>query len=122
MQCRFLHAPAEQRCRLNPVSADPSANTPHSNLKFKQAAWTVFDSNRDGSLSASELKTIMTRLGYPMEDEDVEEMMDVGDEDGNMLLSFEEFRAQVRGWCGAVREGEVGVREWDMRMWGRSWM
>ena len=51
----------------------------------------VFDRDKSGSVTASELKHVMNNLGEQVTDEEVEEMIREADADGDGELSFEDF-------------------------------
>jgi len=54
-------------------------------------AFLVFDRDKSGSVSASELKHVMNNLGEQVTDEEVEEMIKAADADGDGELSFDDF-------------------------------
>merc|ERR1719327_1902117 len=54
-------------------------------------AFLVFDRDRSGSVTASELKHVMNNLGEQVTDEEVEEMSQEADADGDGELSFDDF-------------------------------
>lgn len=54
-------------------------------------AFLVFDRDKSGSVSASELKHVMNNLGEQVTDEEVEEMIREADADGDGELSFDDF-------------------------------
>ncbi|KAI8014271.1 putative calcium-binding protein CML29 [Camellia lanceoleosa] len=54
-------------------------------------AFRAFDSDNDGSITAAELRGIMSSLGYNPSEEDVEAMMQKGDKNKDGVLSIEEF-------------------------------
>ena len=51
----------------------------------------MFDKNKDGFVSADELKLIMENSGQKVTDEEINEFMKFHDTDQNGELSFEEF-------------------------------
>merc|ERR1712070_804798 len=54
-------------------------------------AFMVFDRDKSGSVSASELKHVMCNLGEQVSNEEVEEMIKEADADGDGELSFDDF-------------------------------
>ncbi|GFP96520.1 calmodulin [Phtheirospermum japonicum] len=54
-------------------------------------AFEVFDKDKDGFISAAELRHVMTNLGEKMTDEDVNDMIREADLDGDGVVSYEEF-------------------------------
>ncbi len=55
-------------------------------------AFKVFDLDNDGTISKSELKQVMSRLGEKLTDAEIEDMIKSADKDGNGLIDFEEFK------------------------------
>jgi len=56
-----------------------------------RAAFSVFDRNNSGSISASELRDVMLSLGEALNDEELRELMCENDVDGDGEISYEEF-------------------------------
>merc|ERR1712032_38622 len=54
-------------------------------------AFMVFDRDKSGSVSSSELKHVMCNLGEQVTNEEVEEMIKEADADGDGELSFDDF-------------------------------
>lgn len=54
-------------------------------------AFKVFDKNRDGLLSAEEVRYVMTNLGEKMTDDEVEDMIHDADTDRDGQINYEEF-------------------------------
>ncbi|XP_076365228.1 neo-calmodulin-like isoform X2 [Tachypleus tridentatus] len=54
-------------------------------------AFTVLDRNNDGYISFSDLRYSMINLGENLTDEELENMMEEADLDGDGLVSFDEF-------------------------------
>ena len=48
----------------------------------------MFDQNKDGYVVAEEIKYVMTRLGQPMTDEEVDEILRKGDVNGDGKLNY----------------------------------
>ncbi|XP_027718167.1 calmodulin-2-like [Vombatus ursinus] len=56
-----------------------------------QDAFRVFDKNRDGFISAGELRHVMTNFGEKLTDEEVEEMIKEADIDGDGQVNYIQF-------------------------------
>ncbi|KAK9913353.1 hypothetical protein M0R45_037171 [Rubus argutus] len=54
-------------------------------------AFRVFDKDQNGSISADELRHVMTNLGEKLTDEEVDEMVREADVDGDGQINYEEF-------------------------------
>ncbi|OWF37060.1 Calmodulin [Mizuhopecten yessoensis] len=54
-------------------------------------AFKVFDRENRGFITADELRHIMTNLGDKLPDEDVDEMIELADLDGDGTIEYEEF-------------------------------
>jgi len=54
-------------------------------------AFKIFDSDRDGLLSASELRRCVNKLGVSLTDEEVSEMIQEYDEDEDGMINYREF-------------------------------
>ena len=52
-------------------------------------AYRVFDKDRDGFISRAELRMIFSALPERLTHEEIEEMLEAADEDGNLLVRFE---------------------------------
>jgi len=52
----------------------------------------VFDSDRDGILSAAELRRCVNKLGVSLTAEEVNEMVQAYDQDGDGRITYREFR------------------------------
>ena len=59
---------------------------------FKES-FDIFDTDHDGSISVSELKSVMVSLGLTPTDEEVMDLMREVDLDGNNKIEFNEFVA-----------------------------
>lgn len=96
---------AEVREMINEVDADGSGtidfpeflNLMARKMKYTvseeelKEAFKVFDKDQDGLISASELRHIMTSLGEKLTDEEVDEMINEADADGDGQVSYEDF-------------------------------
>lgn len=55
------------------------------------AAFRVFDKEGNGTLSTKELRHIMTTIGDKLTDEEVDQMIEEADIDGDGIINYEEF-------------------------------
>lgn len=70
------------------ADADNDASDPEEELR---EAFRVFDKDHDGHISKAELRHVMISLGEKLTDEEVEEMIQEADLDGDGLVNFDEF-------------------------------
>ena len=54
-------------------------------------AFKVFDKDGNGTISAAQLRHVMTNLGEKLTDEEVDEMIREADVDGDGEVNYEEF-------------------------------
>lgn len=54
-------------------------------------AFSIFDRDSNGYITASELKYVMSNLGEKLTDEEVEEMIKEADIDGDGMINYDEF-------------------------------
>ncbi|GAA5845462.1 hypothetical protein JCM11251_003390 [Rhodosporidiobolus azoricus] len=59
-------------------------------------AFSLFDKDRSGSISAEELKHVMESLGERLTDDEVKEMISAVDKDGDGTVDYEEFVALLK--------------------------
>ncbi|EOA34124.1 hypothetical protein CARUB_v10021626mg [Capsella rubella] len=62
-----------------------------------EAVFAYMDANRDGRISAEELKKSFRTLGEPMSDEEAEAAVKLSDIDGDGMLDLHEFAQLIRG-------------------------
>mmetsp|Transcript_82484 Transcript_82484/g.260385 ORF Transcript_82484/g.260385 Transcript_82484/m.260385 type:complete len:154 (+) Transcript_82484:108-569(+) len=63
----------------------------NDSIEEMREAFTVFDRDKSGSVTANELKHVMNSLGEQVTNEEVEAMVKEADADGDGQLSFEDF-------------------------------
>jgi len=56
-----------------------------------RAAFNVFDTDKCGYIKAKELKSVMRSIGETLTDDEVDEMINLVDTNGDGKISFEEF-------------------------------
>ncbi|PKA58613.1 putative calcium-binding protein CML10 [Apostasia shenzhenica] len=80
----------EEFVELNVSEVDPRAA-----LEDLRHAFSVFDLDRNGSISAEELARVMRGLGEGVSVSQCRKMIDGVDRDGDGLVSFEEFQIMM---------------------------
>eukprot|EP00951_Prasinocladus_malaysianus_P042143 scaffold506061_cov52-Prasinocladus_malaysianus.AAC.1 len=65
--------------------------------EFIAWAFDAFDKDKNGKLSSEEVRNIIRSMGDELTEEEVAEIMDRGDQDGDGLLSFQEFTRLIIG-------------------------
>ena len=75
-------------------------------------AFSLFDKDGDGTMSASELGTVMKALGVETTDEQLEEMVKEADADGSGEIEFNEFLAMM-----TLRVDESDVKNAKKAFW-----
>ena len=68
-------------------------DVPQDRRKEYQEAFEMFDVNKDGSISKKELENILRSLNEDPEEEEIQQLLDEVDVDGNGEIDFEEFVA-----------------------------
>ncbi|AES82664.1 putative EF-hand domain pair protein [Medicago truncatula] len=58
--------------------------------EFKEA-FRVFDKDKDGYISPSELRSVLSTIGEKVTDEELEQMIKTADLDGDGLVDYQEF-------------------------------
>ncbi|OEL35348.1 Calmodulin [Dichanthelium oligosanthes] len=58
-------------------------------------SFEMFDKDRDGYISAAELRHMMANLGEKLTDEEVDDMIREADTDGDGLVSYEEYKRMM---------------------------
>merc|ERR1711990_641820 len=65
--------------------------TETDNTENLTSAFKVFDADGSGSITKTELHKIMTTMGEPLTDAEVDEMMRGADKDGDGNINYSEF-------------------------------
>lgn len=65
--------------------------------KDLEAVFAYMDANRDGRISAEELKKSFMKLGEQLSDEEAEAAVKLSDIDGDGMLDIEEFSQLIKG-------------------------
>ncbi|XP_031555099.1 calmodulin-like [Actinia tenebrosa] len=86
----------KRRDTASPASPSPESGKNDVDLTEDQVreikeAFLVFDDNGDGCISATELKKLVTSLGYNITEAELMDMMNQIDSDGNGAIDFPEF-------------------------------
>ena len=55
----------------------------------------MFDKDGNGQISRDELREVMTQLGEKMNEEDINEMIEDADKNGDGMINYEEFVAYM---------------------------
>ncbi|XP_066286717.1 calmodulin-like isoform X1 [Branchiostoma lanceolatum] len=66
------------------------------NEKEIREAFRVFDKDGNGFITASELRVVMANLGEKLSDEELEEMIDEADIDGDGHINYDEFYLMMK--------------------------
>ncbi|KAI0159261.1 hypothetical protein BJ166DRAFT_593454 [Pestalotiopsis sp. NC0098] len=59
--------------------------------KELREAFKVFDRDNSGTISAAELRNVLSSLGEDLTDEQIDEMIQSADKDGNGAIDYDEF-------------------------------
>ena len=78
-------------------------------LEDLKEAFDFFDRNKNGYIEAVELGVVMESLGYEVTDEELDDMINEADVDGNKTIDFEEFvrLMTVKSKSGHNEEEEI---------------
>ncbi|XP_020912619.1 calmodulin, flagellar, partial [Exaiptasia diaphana] len=68
-----------------------SENLTETEIAAYKEAFSVFDKNDDGTVTVSELDTVMRTVGVNPSEEQLQEMINDADLDGNGCVDFTEF-------------------------------
>ena len=64
--------------------------TPEQQIEYREA-FALFDKNGDGTITVTELGTVMRSLGSNPTETELQDMINEVDADGNGTLDFDEF-------------------------------
>ena len=70
--------------------------SPQAQMERLQNAFSIFDSDNSGSISADEMKRVMLNLGEPVSQEDVEDIVETFDKDNDGTINLDEFAQGAR--------------------------
>ncbi|KAL0731904.1 hypothetical protein Bca4012_027998 [Brassica carinata] len=87
------------------------------NIKDLEAVFAYMDANRDGRISAEELKKSFNTLGDQLSDEEAEAAVKLSDIDGDGMLDFEEFSQLIKGNDEFTEEGKKNKMMEAFRMY-----
>ncbi|EOA34588.1 hypothetical protein CARUB_v10022145mg [Capsella rubella] len=73
-----------------------SSNAHDDKNRDLEAVFAYMDANRDGRISAEELKKSFRTLGEQLSDEEAEAAVKLSDSDGDGMLDFEEFAQLIK--------------------------
>lgn len=75
----------------------PDDGAPTADDELREA-FSVFDKDGNGFITAEELKSALLNLGEKMEDSEIKAMIAAADKDGNGEIDYEEFIDMMRSW------------------------
>ena len=70
--------------------------------KTLRQAFSVFDTNGDGTISTAEIRNVIMEMGEPVEEADIERVLGSIDTDGDGSINYSEFSRVV---CAEMKEG-----------------
>ena len=87
---------AERRAKREEEASTTTGGEGRAERASQQAdelkrAFEIFDKDGNGTISAAELRHVMTNLGEKLTDEEVDEMIREADVDGDGQINYEEF-------------------------------
>lgn len=100
----FIGFHTQKSARTSDASHSSNSSIDEADEEYAlQAAFDVFDANKDGFISAEDLRRVMCSLG----DEhtslaECSHMIDCVDNDGNQLVDFTEFQVLMSGGGGSI--------------------
>lgn len=78
-----------------PIFNGPLLDLYHTFSSYREAdlrkAFKKFDADSSGTMSADELRGVVTDLGHNVTDEDLNQLMTEADKSGDGQISYEEF-------------------------------
>ncbi len=60
-------------------------------ISFFEEAFTLFDKNNDGTISSQELGSVLKSIGHKTTSDELQDMINEVDTDGNGTIEFKEF-------------------------------
>lgn len=76
-----------------------------------RAVFAFFDRNQNGNIEADELGEVMSSLGYQATEEELNDMINEADKDGNKMIDFDEFVQMMEAKCRRDQDQEDELRE-----------
>ena len=96
-------------------SASTPPSTSHREERTRmddlKTVFSFFDRNKNGNIEADELGTVMSSLGYQATDEELKDMINEADKDGNNMIDFDEFVQMMEAKCKRDQDQEDELRE-----------
>merc|ERR1712064_161539 len=80
-----------QTSTSNPLTSKMADQLTEEQIAEFREAFSLFDKDGDGKITTKELGTVMRSLGQNPKDEELNDMINEIDEDGNGTVDFEEF-------------------------------
>jgi len=78
------------------VEADEISRLEGKDLQDLEKAFSLFDIDGSGDISIPELTAVLQSLGKDFSDEDLKEMHDIADKNGDGKIEFDDFHALMR--------------------------
>ena len=75
-----------------------------SNEKELRKAFDMFDADKNGTISVSEIKNVLKKVGKDMSDEEIKKMMAEVDKDKSGEIDFDEFCQMIKGNANLIEE------------------
>ena len=79
---------------------------PEDKINEYKEAFDMFDRDKQGTISCDEIYKIMKNYGNPMKKEEIENMIEEIDEDGDGEINFEEFVTMMEKQTNFIDETE----------------
>jgi len=76
-----------------------------------RAVFSYFDRNKNGNIEADELGSVMSSLGYQATEEELRDMINEADRDGNNMIDFDEFVQMMEAKSKRDQDQEDELRE-----------
>ena len=95
------------------ASTPPSASTSaeRNQIDDYRAVFSFFDRNQNGNIEADELGSVMSSLGYQASEEELRDMINEADRDGNNMIDFDEFVHMMEAKSKRDQDQEDELRE-----------